>query len=94
MAASLLDRTYPLPIVDHMQAARDARQKIYGARKGTEFRRAADAIQTKHGSRKSGIQATSRNSGRHKRLRSDKAAVGQLAMELGPIGRGSDETDR
>ncbi|MGI9523755.1 MAG: deoxyribodipyrimidine photo-lyase/cryptochrome family protein [Hyphomicrobiaceae bacterium] len=94
VASRILDKTYPSPIVDHMQAARDARQKIYGARKGAAFRKAAGAIQSKHGSRKSGIRVTGRKSGKRERLRSEKVPVGQLAMELGPIGNDDKETGR
>ncbi|MEM0985730.1 MAG: deoxyribodipyrimidine photo-lyase [Pseudomonadota bacterium] len=52
---SVLDKAYPFPIIDHKEAAKEARQKIYGVRKGSQYRNKADAIQTKHGSRKSGI---------------------------------------
>ncbi len=55
-ADTVLDKFYPLPIVDHMEAAREARQKVYGLRRGEQFREGARAIQEKHGSRKSGIK--------------------------------------
>lgn len=51
---------YPAPIVDHEQAAREAKAKVHAARKGEAFRAEADAIQERHGSRRSGI----RNRGR------------------------------
>lgn len=57
-AFSILDKSYPMPVVDHVEAARAARQKVYGIRVGGEFRAAADAIQDRHGSRKSGIPMT------------------------------------
>jgi deoxyribodipyrimidine photo-lyase len=38
-----------------MQAARDAREKIWAVRRGDDFRKEAKNIQDKHGSRKSGI---------------------------------------
>lgn len=47
---------YPHPIADHEAAARAAREKLWGARRGTAYRQAADAIQAKHGSRKSGMR--------------------------------------
>lgn len=53
MAAQLLDKSYPFPIVDYMEAARSARQKIFGVRKGGAYRSKADAIQSRHGSRRS-----------------------------------------
>ena len=54
-AAALLDKAYPMPIVDHLEAARSARQKVWSVRKGDAYRADANAIQDKHGSRKSGI---------------------------------------
>ena len=54
-ASTVLDKAYPLPIVDHLQAAREARQKVWAIRKGDGFHADANAIQNKHGSRKSGI---------------------------------------
>lgn len=59
-ATGLLDRRYPAPIVDVAAAAKEARQRVWAVRKGPEFRAAADAIQSKHGSRKSGIANTGR----------------------------------
>jgi len=54
-AGAVLGRTYPFPVIDHLEAARAARQKIYAVRQGGAYRSAADAIQSRHGSRKSGI---------------------------------------
>jgi deoxyribodipyrimidine photo-lyase len=59
-ADQVLDKRYPMPIVDHLAAAREARQKIWAVRKGPAFRRQADAIQAKHGSRRSGIPVRGR----------------------------------
>ena len=50
-----LGTTYPVPIVDHLAAAKHAREKVWAVRKGEAFRSNAKAIQNKHGSRKSGI---------------------------------------
>ena len=55
-AATVLGKAYPFPIVDHMAAAREAREKVWAVRRGPEFRQEARVIQDKHGSRKSGIQ--------------------------------------
>lgn len=52
---------YPYPIVDYLAAAKQARQRIYGVRKSGAFRREADGIQHKHGSRKSGIPMRGRD---------------------------------
>lgn len=54
-AETVLGRTYPHPIVDHMEAAREARARIWAVRGDTGFHNTAKAITQKHGSRKSGI---------------------------------------
>ena len=54
-ASAVLGRAYPEPIVDHMAAARAARERIWAVRTAPGFRDEADAIQTRHGSRRSGI---------------------------------------
>ncbi|MDX5593232.1 cryptochrome/deoxyribodipyrimidine photo-lyase family protein [Pseudovibrio sp. SPO723] len=59
-AGQVLDKSYPLPIVDHMTAAKEARQKLWAVRKGEPFRSQANAIQQKHGSRRSGIAQINR----------------------------------
>lgn len=59
-ANRLLDRAYPAPIVDPLEAAKAARTKIWSARGGATFREEASRIQSKHGSRKSGIPNTGR----------------------------------
>ncbi|MEM9706458.1 MAG: deoxyribodipyrimidine photo-lyase [Pseudomonadota bacterium] len=74
----VLDRRYPFPIVDHLKAAKEARQKIWGVRGGSGFRRKADQIQEKHGSRKSGMPMT----GRRPRKKSPKADSAQLSLGL------------
>ncbi|WP_420348906.1 FAD-binding domain-containing protein [Pelagibius sp.] len=55
-AGRVLDRDYPFPIVDHLAAAKEARQKVWAVRRGAAYRATADAIQDKHGSRKSGVR--------------------------------------
>jgi deoxyribodipyrimidine photo-lyase len=65
---------YPPPIVDHVSAAKEAQARIYGARRNREFHAEADAIQEKHGSRKSGLP----NTGRRKRA----APANQLTLGL------------
>ena len=76
-AGCVLGVHYPLPIVDHEQAAREARERVWGVRKGPGFRERADAIQERHGSRRSGL-ATPR-SGVSRRSRR-KESPGQLAL--------------
>ncbi len=53
--ASPVGKSYPERIVDHNLEAKAARNRIWEARRGDAFRRTADAIQEKHGSRKSGL---------------------------------------
>ena len=65
-ASSVLGKAYPMPIIDHLAAAKAARQKVWAVRKGSGFRKSADAIQNKHGSRKSGIP----NRGQRKTVKS------------------------
>ena len=74
-AATVLGKRYPFPIVDHLAAAKAARQKIWAVRGDAAFRQEAARIQEKHGSRKSGMPMT----GRRRRARSE---TGQLALSL------------
>ena len=73
-AADLLGRRYPFPIVDHLHAARLARERIWAVRRGPAFREHADAIQAKHGSRRT---RTRRNPSLNR-----KPAKGQLSLGL------------
>ncbi|MGB0696236.1 MAG: FAD-binding domain-containing protein [Rhodospirillaceae bacterium] len=54
-AEALIGKTYPARIIDHLAAAKEARQRVWAVRRGPEFRHQAQEIQAKHGSRKSGI---------------------------------------
>ncbi len=65
-AGVTLGGTYPERMVDHEQAAREARARIGALRKGEDHREAAKAIQIKHGSRKSGLKQTGSASSRKK----------------------------
>ncbi len=65
-AGVVLGETYPDRMVDHEQAAREARARIGALRKGQDHRDAARAIQAKHGSRKSGIKQTGSAANRRK----------------------------
>jgi deoxyribodipyrimidine photo-lyase len=75
---------YPLPIVDPLAAARDARERIWARRRELGFAELADAIQQRHGSRRSGLQASG---GRRRRRRPQgEAADGsarQMVLDLG-----------
>jgi deoxyribodipyrimidine photo-lyase len=50
---------YPAPIVDEREALRLAKDRLYGLRKTAQAHQEADAIQQKHGSRKSGLPPSS-----------------------------------
>lgn len=54
-AGCRLGRDWPLPVVDHVAAARIARERVWAVRRGSAFHLAADAIQARHGSRRSGL---------------------------------------
>ncbi|MBY6204788.1 FAD-binding domain-containing protein [Halomonas denitrificans] len=69
--AALGAAAYPLPIVDHVEAARDARARITEYRRRDGFRVEADRIQHQLGSRRSGLkpQRRKRRSGADRRQR-------------------------
>ncbi|MEO1139959.1 MAG: FAD-binding domain-containing protein [Pseudomonadota bacterium] len=75
IASQVLGKRYPFPIVDHLAAARSARDKVWAVRRGGAFRDEAVAIQAKHGSRKSGMP----NRGQRKR----KSDASQMHLPLG-----------
>ncbi|MEM9285227.1 MAG: deoxyribodipyrimidine photo-lyase [Pseudomonadota bacterium] len=74
-ASQILDRSYPRPIIDHLKAAKDARERVWAVRSSPDFRREAQSIQHKHGSRKSGIVMRGRG-------RKREAASAQLSLPL------------
>lgn len=51
-AGRVLDRSYPLPIVEPKAAAASARDRVWAVRQGTAFRAEAAAVIDKHASRK------------------------------------------
>lgn len=55
-AGVILGQSYPARIVDHVVAARHAREAIYRKRGSKTFKSKADQIQQRHGSRKAGIK--------------------------------------
>lgn len=80
-AGVVLGKTYPLPVVDHEAAARQARERVWSVRRGEAYREAAEAIQERHGSRKSGLQQTGQRP-RRKRAKAAEAGQEQLALSL------------
>jgi deoxyribodipyrimidine photo-lyase len=83
-AGCVLGDEYPLPLLDHRQAAREAREKVWAVRGSEAFRRTADAIQERHGSRRSGLK-TPRNGVSRRRRSQDSGSANQqqLSLELG-----------
>ncbi|WP_122522432.1 FAD-binding domain-containing protein [Pannonibacter phragmitetus] len=79
-AGAVLDKAYPLPVVDHVAAAREARDKVWSLRKDRDFHKAADTIQERHGSRKSGITRRGRDGGGGRKRPADTTA--QLSFGL------------
>lgn len=59
-AGAVLGKLYPHPIVDHITAARAAREQIWSVRRSDGFRDEASAVLAKHGSRKSRARRGSR----------------------------------
>jgi deoxyribodipyrimidine photo-lyase len=57
-AGSIIGKIYPERIADLADSTKAAKERIFSARGTRAFRQAADAIQDKHGSRKSGIPMT------------------------------------
>jgi len=62
-AGAVLDKAYPMVIVDPVKSARQARDLIWGVRESAQFRSQAKAIVRQHGSRKSGIKQTKNGAG-------------------------------
>ncbi len=57
-ARDVIGECYPAPIVDLATTTAAAKVRVYGARRAAGFRDASNAIQAKHGSRKSGMPMT------------------------------------
>lgn len=74
-AGAVLGKAYPMRIVDHAAAAKEAKDRIWAVRRGDDFRAEALAVAAKHGSRKSGIP--------HRAQRSKRKNTVQLTLPLG-----------
>jgi deoxyribodipyrimidine photo-lyase len=66
---------YPKPIVDERAALAAARDRLYALRRGSEAQREADAIQARHGSRRSGLPPSA---GKPRRTRAAPPEQGEL----------------
>ncbi len=78
-AQRALHASYPTPIVDERSARREAQARIWDVRRSPDYRAVADAIQKKHGSRKSGIPQHQRKT-QAARKRAKPAAPDQLFL--------------
>ncbi len=74
-----IGRDYPAPIVEVAAAAREARERLWSLRRQSGFGAAADAIQERHGSRRSGLPPSGKGTGPRRR----RVADGQLCLDLG-----------
>jgi deoxyribodipyrimidine photo-lyase len=79
-AETVLGHAYPWRIVDHQAAAREARGRMGRMRADPEAKDQADAIQDRHGSRKSGMRQT----GSRPRRRSTGSDPRQGALDVDP----------
>jgi deoxyribodipyrimidine photo-lyase len=84
-AGCIIGKDYPMPVVDHATAYREARERIAAIRRRADARAEADEIQQRHGSRRSGLPPTSsraRTSGAagRARPRATAAAAGQASL--------------
>ena len=79
----LLGIDYPLPLVDPAVAAREARQRLWARRQALGFRELADGIQRQHGSRRSGLAASSGGRRRRSGPGAGTGAEIQLGLDLG-----------
>jgi deoxyribodipyrimidine photo-lyase len=83
-AGCVLGVHYPAPVVDHLQAARVARERVWGVRRGADFHERAAAIQERHGSRRSGLATPRAGQGRRSGRR--RESPGQLTLFASPPG--------
>ncbi len=70
---------HPASIVEVAAAAREAQERLWGLRRQPGFDAAADAIQERHGSRRSGLPPSGEGGGPRRR----RIADGQLCLDLG-----------
>lgn len=83
-AGAIVGKTYPARVIDLATSTATAKDRIYGVRKSPAFHQAADAVQDRHGSRKSGIRMRSQSqAGNAKRTsRKADASEAQLSFDL------------
>ncbi|MFP4361591.1 MAG: FAD-binding domain-containing protein, partial [Alphaproteobacteria bacterium] len=71
---------YPPPLVDHARAVTAARERIFAVRRDAAYGDEADAIQARHGSRRSGLPRSGR--GARARAAKRRADPRQLGLDL------------
>jgi deoxyribodipyrimidine photo-lyase len=81
-AAEKLEGKYPRAIIDHAAAAKAARDAVWAVRKTRAAAKEADAVQDKHGSRKSGIAMTGQRAGRKTAARKTAKSTYQLKLDI------------
>ncbi len=81
-ASVVLGESYPARIVDHVEAARAARDRLTVVRQGEGFRQTAKAVYTKHGSRKRPLGDDNPAQTRAVRAGKAEAAKKQLSFDL------------
>ncbi len=72
---------YPPPIVDHASAVKAARDRIFAVRRGAGYDDEADAVQARHGSRRSGLPRAGRGP-RARAAAKQRENSRQLGLEL------------
>ena len=77
-----LGADYPQPIVDWASAAATARERLWALRHQQGFAATAAAIQQRHGSRRSGLRASRRQSG-SRSTGGMSCGIEQLGLDLG-----------
>ena len=84
MAGCAIGRDYPAPIVDDKTAVKAAKDRMYGLRQTPQARAEANAVQSRHGSRKSGLPQTAmrKRAPARKALNSDTASTDPAQGDL------------
>ena len=84
MAGCVVGQDYPAPIVDDKVAVKAAKDRMYGLRQTPEARSEANIVQSRHGSRKSGLPQTlmRKRAPARKALKSDSASTDPAQGDL------------
>ena len=89
-AGCVIGSHYPAPIVDPVNAVREAKARLAAVRRQPEAQHEADGVQARHGSRKSGLPSTTRAARSHSasasRTRMKKDAEASLSSPSPQLG--------